>query len=163
LGNGNQITGNSDNGGGQACRPNMVPGISVRSQQRDQPGFDASTMPTMNKAAFALTPTPHDHPGLAYQSYFGNMTPLLGGAGRRLPFFNEDISLIKKTQITERVNVEFRADFLNIFNRTVLGWGTGGDMYGSSLGSGLTSGTFSQVQFQSNFPREIQFGLKINY
>ena len=163
LGNGNQITGNSDNGGGQACRPNMVPGVPLRSSQRDQPGYDGSTMPSMNVNAFALTPTPHDHPGLAYQSYFGNMPVLLGGAGRRPPYFNEDISLIKKTQITERVNVEIRADFLNIFNRTVLGFGTGGDMYGSSLNNNITSGTFGVTPEQSNFPREIQFGLKINY
>jgi len=163
LGNGNQITGNSDNGGGQACRPNMVPGISVKAPGRDQPGYDASTMPWLNEAAFSYTPDPHGQPGLGYHSYFGNQPVLLGGDARRPAYLNEDISVIKKTYITERVNVEFRADFLNAFNRTVLGWGTGGDMYGSSLGNNLQNGGFSNITHQSNAPREIEFGLKINY
>jgi hypothetical protein len=71
--------------------------------------------------------------------------------------------LIKKTQITERFNIEFRADFLNIFNRTVFGLGTGGDMYGSVLENGVGSPTFGEMTGQSNTPREIQFGLKLNY
>jgi len=65
------------------------------------------------------------------------------------------ISIIKRTNVSERVSVEFRADFLNIFNRTVFGVGTGGDQYGSSVNN--------VVNWQSNYPREIQFGLKINY
>ena len=57
--------------------------------------------------------------------------------------------------MNERVSVEFRADFLNIFNRTVFGIGTGGDQYGTAFNNLINS--------QSNYPREIQFGLKINY
>jgi len=60
------------------------------------------------------------------------------------------------------VNIEFRADFLNIFNRTLFGFDQGGDQYGSVL-QGLTSGGLGRVGGQANFPREIQFGLKINY
>jgi len=64
------------------------------------------------------------------------------------------------------VNIEFRADFLNIFNRTLFGFDQGGDQYGSilqgnNIGAGI--GGFGHVTTQSNFPREIQFGLKINY
>lgn len=117
----------------------------------------------MNPAAFVETPNPLVQPGLGYKSYFGDGPSLLGGAGRRLPYLDEDISVVKKTNITERVNIEFRADFLNIFNRTVLGWGSGGDMYGSSLGNQIGGGPFGVVTDQSNTPREIQFGLKINY
>jgi len=57
--------------------------------------------------------------------------------------------------VNERVSVDFRADFLNIFNRTLFGLGSGGDQYGSTL-----SPFFNE---QANYPREIQFGLKINY
>ena len=63
---------------------------------------------------------------------FGN-GPRTYGALRRFAYLNEDISLIKRTSVNERISVEFRADFLNIFNRTVFGLGTGGDQYGSSL------------------------------
>jgi len=57
--------------------------------------------------------------------------------------------------VNDRMSIEFRADFLNVFNRTVFGLGTGGDQYGSALNTLIDS--------QSNYPREIQFGLKINY
>lgn len=57
--------------------------------------------------------------------------------------------------MNDRVSVEFWADFLNVFNRTVFGLGTGGDQYGSALNTLINS--------QSNYAREIQFGLKINY
>lgn len=57
------------------------------------------------------------------------------------------------------MSVEFRADFLNIFNRTVFGQGTGGDQYASVIGTNQPGGGASQ----GNVPREIQFGLKISY
>ena len=74
--------------------------------------------------------------------------------------------MIKRTKITERVNVEFRADFLNLFNRTLFGFDQGGDQYGSILQGNQVSaglGGFGHVTTRGNFPREIQFGLKINY
>ena len=96
----------------------------------------------------------------------GGTAPPTDGAIRRFPYYNEDISILKRTAINERVGVEFRADFLNIFNRTLFGFDQGGDQYGSvlqgnNLGSGL--GGFGHITSQSNFPREIQFGLKLTY
>jgi hypothetical protein len=42
-----------------------------------------------------------------------------------------------------------------------LGLSTGGDQYGSALANlSTTPGTITS---QSNYPREIQFGLRINY
>jgi hypothetical protein len=155
--------GNGDNGGGFNCRPNILAGVPIANPARGQKGYDPTITSLVNPAAFQLTPNPITQPGLAYQSYFGDAPSLLGGAGRRLNYYEEDISIIKKTQVTERVNVEFHADFLNIFNRTILGWGTGGDMYGSSLGNQIGGGVFGVVNNQTNYPREIQFGLKINY
>lgn len=92
--------------------------------------------------------------------------PVRDGAIRQLPFYNEDISIIKRTNINERVSVEFRADFLNVFNRVVFGFDQGGDQYGQAISSGGIGGgvnSFGHVSGQSNPPREIQFGLKINY
>ena len=43
-----------------------------------------------------------------------------------LPYLNEDISIIKRTPVNDRVSVELRADFLNIFNRIVFGLGRAG-------------------------------------
>jgi hypothetical protein len=92
--------------------------------------------------------------------------PATDGSVRGFGWLDEDISLIKKTQIKERLNVEFRADFLNIFNRTVFGFDQGGDQYGSILQGNQVSaglGGFGHITTQENFPREIQFGLKIKF
>ncbi len=62
---------------------------------------------------------------------YGN-APVTDGAIRQLPFYNEDFSIIKRTNINERVSVEFRVDFLNAFNRVLFGFDQGGDQYGHS-------------------------------
>jgi hypothetical protein len=48
--------------------------------------------------------------------FFGNAPPVLGDA-RSLPFYSENMSLLKKTRITERVTFEVRGEVFNIFNR----------------------------------------------
>ena len=50
---------------------------------------------------------------------FGTCAPQLGGL-RGPGFYNWDISLQKNFQITERIRVQFRSDFLNAFNRVNL-------------------------------------------
>ena len=140
-------------------RPNVVPGVNKRSQAyldgTWDPNASGAAGSVLNLGAWSQ-PAPFT---------FGNAARTDGDA-RRFPFLSEDISIIKRTMITERVNVEFRADFLNIFNRTVFGFDQGGDQYGSVIqGTQISSGAggFGHVTSQSNFPREIQFGLKINY
>ena len=100
------------------------------------------------------------------QFTYGN-APVTDGSIRQLPFYNEDISIIKRTNINERVSVEFRCDFLNAFNRVLLGFDQGGDQYGQAInGGGIgggVNGGLGRVAVQTNAPREIQFGLKINY
>ena len=126
------------------ARPNMVPGVNPKSAAMLSGHFDPAKDTVLNPAAFS---TPE-------KFTFGNAPRMLGNA-RSFAYLNEDISIIKRTTVNERISVEFRTDFLNIFNRTVFGLGTGGDQYGSSLNY--------RVDSQSNYPREIQFGLKINY
>ena len=92
--------------------------------------------------------------------------PKTDGNIRNPNYYNEDISIIKTTNINERVSIQFRADFLNMFNRVVFGFDQGGDQYGNVLqGNGIDSGIggFGHILSQGNVPREIQFGLKINY
>jgi outer membrane receptor protein involved in Fe transport len=126
------------------ARPNMVPGVNPKSAAALSGHFDPAKDTLLNQAAFSIPD----------KFSLGNGPRTLGNA-RAFAFLNEDISLIKRTKVNERVSVEFRADFLNIFNRTIFGLGTGGDQYGSALNNLGTN--------QSNYPREIQFGLKINY
>jgi hypothetical protein len=129
---------------GFMARPNMVPGINPKSAAVLSGDFDPAKDMLINPAAFSIPD----------KFTFGNAPRTLGNV-RGFAYLNEDISIMKRTRVNERVSVEFRADFLNIFNRTVFGLGTGGDQYGSTL--------IHLGNNQSNIPREIQFGLKINY
>ena len=157
-------------------RPNVVPGVPKKSAAIlngtwDPNGVGAAGA-VLNIAAWCdpqQAPSSKG-PGCAGGPYtfsqLGGNAPRTDGAVRRFPYYNEDISILKRTNINERVGVEFRADFLNIFNRTLFGFDQGGDQYGSilqgnNLGGGVAS--FGHITSQSNFPREIQFGLKLTY
>jgi hypothetical protein len=147
---------------GFLTRPNVNPGVPKRSQAFLNGTWDPSAP---GEAGSVLNIAAWTNPQQANRYSFGN-APRTDGDIRRFPFYNEDISIIKRTSINERINVEFRADFLNIFNRTVFGFDQGGDQYGNAIqGTNVDFGTgsFGHVTSQSNFPREIQFGLKINY
>jgi hypothetical protein len=72
--------------------------------------------------------------------------------------------IIKRTPIDERVNVEFQADFINAFNCVVFGSDTGGIPWAAIANANLSDpATFGRVSSQTNLPRTVQFGLKINY
>jgi hypothetical protein len=79
-----------------------------------------------------------------------------GNAGRglvRAPGINNfDVSFIKKTAFTERVNLQFRAEFFNLFNHSQF----------SGVGTGFGSGTFGQVTSARN-PRVSQLGLRLTF
>jgi hypothetical protein len=143
-------------------RPNKVPGVEgmTAARKAGARSFDPAKDVTYNFAAWS---NPAADPATKWT--FGN-APRTDGSIRAFPYFNEDISIIKRTNVTERVSIEFRADFLNIFNRTLFGFDARGDQYGQILGGnsyGFGSGSFGHITAQSNYPREIQFGLKINY
>jgi hypothetical protein len=72
-----------------------------------------------------------------------------------------DASVIKKTQVTEGINVEFRAEFFNALNNVNFTFNpfTGGGGFNSNI----QSSTFGRLSFQSNDPRVIQFALKVNF
>jgi hypothetical protein len=73
-----------------------------------------------------------------------------------------DASLIKRTKVTESIDVEFRAEFFNLpnnvnfsFNR-LLGRGGGANL-------NIQDPDFGRLSDQSNDPRIIQFALKVNF
>jgi hypothetical protein len=83
-------------------------------------------------------------------------------------FFRADLSVIKKTRVTETVNVEFRAEFLNAFNHTnFLLRSPAADVSTTGVNS-LTFGQTNQAYQDTsttNDPggRLIQFVLRINF
>jgi hypothetical protein len=84
-------------------------------------------------------------------------------------FTRFDLNLTKKTKITERVNIEFRADFLNAFNYVNFSV-TSPNNAASTIGS-LNSDNFGQITqgyrdvSTTNDPggRMIQFALRLNF
>ena len=71
-----------------------------------------------------------------------------------------DFSATKKTRITERLGLEFRAEFFNILNRT--NFLTPNEVVYSSATSGI-SPTAGVVTATSTTSRQIQFGAKLQF
>ena len=74
----------------------------------------AGISPYFNCAGFADT---NSAANVAARGYaFGNIPRTIGNI-RSASYYNEDFSVIKNTYITENQFIQFRADFLNAFNR----------------------------------------------
>lgn len=82
--------------------------------------------------------------------------PRFGNSGRNIltgPGLQEwDLSLIKRTQLRENLNLEFRAEALNLFNHP--NFNTPGAVIGTSTAGQITS---------AGSPRDIQFGVKLKF
>ena len=79
------------------------------------------------------------------------LTPVSGPG-----IWNLDMGFIKRTPITETVNLEFRAEAFNIFNKTNFFIGSG------ALNQNINSSTFGQIT-QTYDPRILQFAFKLNF
>jgi Carboxypeptidase regulatory-like domain/TonB-dependent Receptor Plug Domain len=67
-----------------------------------------------------------------------------------------DFSLLKNTSLTERTNLEFRAEFFNVFNRANFG-----PPNTTVFASGALSASAGLITTLATNPRQIQFGLKL--
>ncbi|MGH9751179.1 MAG: carboxypeptidase regulatory-like domain-containing protein [Blastocatellia bacterium] len=152
---------------GFSFRPNVVPGVPLVNPAYDRrcagplqvtAGRQACQF-YINPAAFVAPPA----------GEFGNAPKFFSNL-RAQPYYNEDISISKRTAITERVVINFQANFFNAFNRVVLG--TGGppttifnlapkDLSAASIQNSNTP--FGILTSQQNGPRRIQFGLKLEF
>ncbi len=120
-------TGQGELGFGANQRPNVIGNPSVANQGPNE---------WFNTSAFAP----------ASPGHFGNAgRNALTGPG--LGTF--DFSIVKNTQLREKLNMQFRTEFFNLFNRTNF------NLPDSFLGSS----TFGQI-LSAQDPRRVQFGLK---
>jgi hypothetical protein len=138
------------------ARVNVVPGV----KQTNKDHFNFATTPFFNPAAFTV----------AAPLTFGNERRSLDHA-RGFGGRNEDFTIGKRTRLFgERASIDFRAEFFNIFNRHIF-QAPGG--FAPNLGSpfvpaggpkcsGPLACNFGAVTDASG-PRNIQFGLKIEY
>ncbi len=124
----NSGTGRSILGFGANDRPNLIGNPELSNP---------TTLQWFNTAAFAFSA-----PGT-----FGNAgRNILDGPG----FQNVNASLLKNTRLTERVNLQFRAEAFNLFNHPNF------NLPDNFLGSP----TFGRIT-SARDPRHIQFGLKL--
>jgi hypothetical protein len=78
-------------------------------------------------------------------------------------YYNTDVTLLKDTRVTERVNLQFRAEVYNVFNRIQF------DLPGTSSDTLATPGTFGQSLSTITQPdgttsaRQIQLALKLMF
>lgn len=75
-------------------------------------------------------------------------------------YFNVDFSLMKNFKVTERVNLQFRAESFNFFNRTNFQLPNGAS--GGNQGTRVNSGAFGTSNGTFN-PRQIQLGLRMTF
>ena len=66
---------------------------------------------------------------------------------------NWDFTIVKATEISERWNLEFRTEFLNLFNRVQF----------ADSNTSIGNVQFSTVNSTLNSPRLVQFGLRLLY
>jgi hypothetical protein len=131
-------------------RPNRVPGQPLLSSAVTSGHFDPFANLYFNPAAFA-DPNAGRSPTDPFR--FGDF-PRVTGEARSPAFLNEDLSLLKNTRLfAERVNVQFRAEAFNIFNRVVF----------MRANTCVPCGEFGRVFGQANNPRVLQLGLKVIY
>ena len=99
----------------------------------------------LNSAAFAD----------AGQFALGDAPPVLSDA-RNFPLYNENFTILKRFLIWRESNLVFRTDFFNAFNRTRFG-------APDTNFNDVSTGGFGTVSGQSNQPRVIQFGLRVDF
>jgi hypothetical protein len=82
-------------------------------------------------------------------------TQIPWGNVRMIPSWNMDFGLIKNVLITERVNLQLRGDFLNIFNHPLFA--------NPNLDTVFSGGTFGQFTSTANAPRNILVGVRLTF
>ncbi len=132
-------------------RPNLVPGSPLYI---DDPGVAGGRR--FNRAAFTIPPA-------GTQGSFGR------NVLRGFPVSQFDVSLRRRFDLSERVNLSFRVDAFNVFNHPIFAnpegrlnnpnFGVSTQMLGRSLAS--TAGLSSLYQIGG--PRSLQLALKLNF
>jgi len=134
-------------------RPNLIQGVPLYV---DDPSVGAGRR--INRAAFAAPPA-------------GQQGNLGRNALRAFSVWQADLALRRQFNITERLKLQFRAEFFNVFNHpnfanpngslSIATFGQSTQMFGSSLSGGGGSGL--NPLYQIGGPRSIQLALKIQF
>jgi len=133
--------------------------------------FRASCIPSSSGDPFAQDKGSYDpnsklfrrdafEPSDSFNFYYGKGPRVSDFRG--FGYHNQDLSLVKNTNITERVNLQFRAEFFNIWNwHTFTNPGGDGGFNSGVIDIDVASPSFGDWNGTVSLPRTIQFGLKL--
>ena len=142
-----------------AIRFNRVQGQPLESAAKRSGHFNVLTDQAFNAAAFQdPNSTNRISAGGAYE--FGDM-PRVTGEVRSNRYLNEDMSLIKRTQLTEGIDLNFHVDAFDVFNRHVFNHATNLTPFGPSYNQSTNS--FGLINSTINGPRSLQLQLKLEF
>jgi hypothetical protein len=129
-----------------ACIPAILPGADPWAQDKSR--FD-SNKPLFNNVAFEDPST--------FNFYYGK-GPRISNL-RGFGYHNHDVSLLKDTRISEKVKVQFRAEFFNVWNWH--NFGTSGQLGSVAFNNDVSSPAFGIWNGSVSNPRNIQLGIKL--
>jgi hypothetical protein len=137
-----------------APRPNVIPGVPLEIYGSQFPGGKI-----FNRAAFSSPPA-------GSQGNFGRN--VLRGFGA----WQTDLGLQRQFQMSEKLELRFRAEFFNIFNHPNFGspinlltnalFGRSTQSLANFLGSGGANGGMNPL-YQIGGPRSVQFAVKVQF
>jgi hypothetical protein len=122
-------------------RPDLVPGVSIYPANQTINNW-------FNPAAFKVPA----------KGTWGNSGRFLGrGPG----YWEVDTGLEKRTPITERVSLSFRAEAFNLFNHPI--YGNPGANFSSASSFGRITGILNNGAVGTGTPRRMQFMLRLDF
>ena len=119
---------------------------------------DGSTRPQQFSLDRGCGTDTANYPWLMLPNYAPRSAPFRSGQIRQQHAFTLDSSLIKRTNITEKLRGEFRLEAFNLANHNYYGR----DTYNTDPNNPNFGTVFpSVVSNQNTFPRQIQLGFKV--
>jgi hypothetical protein len=137
------------------CRPNLVGAVQITGNRNHYFTTATSSLgPSVNRTGPGTTSGPWQRPALGT---FGDVRyNSLRGPG----YYDTDLAVLKNIPISESYTIQFRTDFLNVFNRVNLGNPSGCvDCFvnGAPTGAVITSLAPNASQRQLEFALRLQF------
>jgi hypothetical protein len=152
---------------------NLVPGCNPVNSNWKQAGPNG--LQYLNTNCFTVPTVPQSMASLCDANSFGLPIPtsgpvpcqnLIGNLGRNQivgpGLFDMDFSIFKNFRVTERITTQFRVEMFNVLNHPSFLPPLDNEAVLSST-TGTVPGNAGVVDTTSTDPRQIQFGLKINF
>jgi len=134
-------------GGNNANRPNIVPGVDMKTPGGFEDRLASADHPTatwINQAAFSLVPA----------GTFGDAPRTITDV-RTPPQYNVDASFIKNVTVSDGKTAQVKVEVLNMFNRPNVRTLRGANIFGNS--------NFGQTALQAGFMRVIQITVRYSF